>query len=117
MIPVKWYLKYWTITVLGLLQLACGDGTYVGFDNSVTLSTPNKFLTFFNQQQGDLDDSAYATAYYASVDFGNARDTLQKFQSLHGFDSPGPDQHVIFRDSKDLGYGRDMDMRSYYPRK
>ena len=60
-----------------------------------------------------IDESDFATAYYAAVDPANARDTLQKYQSLHGFDSPGPDVHVTFRDSKDLGYGRDMYMRSY----
>jgi hypothetical protein len=63
--------------------------------------------------KSEIDESDYATAYYAAIDPGNARDTLQKFQSLHGFDVPGADVHLIFRDSKDLGYGRDMFMRSY----
>ncbi|MCZ6882414.1 MAG: hypothetical protein O7F15_05335, partial [Gammaproteobacteria bacterium] len=63
--------------------------------------------------ESEIDESSFAAAYYATVDPANARDTLQKFQSLHGFDTPGADVHVIFRDSKDLGYGRDMYMRSY----
>ena len=55
--------------------------------------------------ESEIDESSFAAAYYATVDPANARDTLQKFQSLHGFDTPGADVHVIFRDSKDLGYG------------
>lgn len=60
-----------------------------------------------------LDDDAFTRAYYAAIDPNNARDTLQKYQQLHGFDTHGADVHVTFRDSKDLGYGRDMYMRSY----
>jgi len=62
---------------------------------------------------GEIDETAFTTAYYDAIDPGDARDTAQKFWSLHGFDTPGTDVHVIFRDSKDLGYGRDMYMRSY----
>jgi len=60
-----------------------------------------------------IDESKFASAYYAAVDPGNARDSFQKYRSLHGFDTEGADVHVTFRDSKDLGYGRDMYMRSY----
>lgn len=63
--------------------------------------------------QSNIDKPTFASAYYAAVDPANARDTLQKYRSLHGFDGAGEDVHVIFRDSKDLGYGRDMFMRSY----
>ena len=59
-----------------------------------------------------IDEAPYASAYYAAVDPANARDTLQKYKALHGFDQADV-VHVIFRDSKDLGYGRDMYMRSY----
>jgi mono/diheme cytochrome c family protein len=40
-----------------------------------------------------------------------ARKTAQAYMTLHGLDNP--DVHVIFRDTKDLGYGRDMYMVSY----
>ena len=100
------------------ILVACGGGSdYDGFDdsdsfdNSIDLSTPDQYLRFFNQQQGDLDDTAYAVAYNAAVDPGNARSTLENYIALHGLENP--DVHVIFRDSKDLGYGRDMYMRSY----
>ena len=66
-----------------------------------------------NYDESNIDKPAFATAYYAVVDPANSRDTLQKYRTLHGFDGVGPDVHVIFRDSKDLGYGRDMYMRSY----
>ena len=61
--------------------------------------------------ESEVDETAFAEAYYRAVDPGNARDTAQKYKALHGLDNP--DVHVIFRDSKDLGYGRDMYMRSY----
>lgn len=67
-----------------------------------------------NFDESNIDKPTFARAYYAAIDPTNARDTLQKYRSLHGFNSvAGPDVHVIFRDSKDLGYGRDMFMRSY----
>jgi hypothetical protein len=59
----------------------------------------------------EIDESDFADAYYAAVDPMGARDTAQKYIQIHGLDNP--DVHVIFRDSKDLGYGRDMYMNSY----
>ena len=61
--------------------------------------------------ESDIDETDYARAYYDVVDPGDARTTAQDFIALHGLDTP--DEHVIFRDSKDLGYGRDMYMVSY----
>ena len=62
-----------------------------------------------------IDESDFTSAYYATVDPGNARATAQKFLALHGFGANRElaDVHVTFRDSKDLGYGRDMYMVSY----
>ncbi len=61
--------------------------------------------------ESEIDETGYAATYYGAIDPGASRDTLQKFIALHGLDNP--DEHVIFRDSKDLGYGRDMFMVSY----
>ena len=107
------YSKGATLLLLGAILVGCGGSgdEYDGFDNEVTLSTPDSYLRFFNQQDDDLDDTAYAVAYNAAIDPGNARNTLENYIELHGLESP--DVHVIFRDSKDLGYGRDMYMRSY----
>ena len=106
--------KLGILLLIAALASGCGGSgdEYDGFENDeVGLSTPDLYLRFFNQQEGDLDDSAYTAAYHAAVDPGNARSTLQDYIALHGLDTP--DVHVIFRDTKDLGYGRDMYMRSY----
>jgi mono/diheme cytochrome c family protein len=52
------------------------------------------------------NDESYAAAYYATIDPYNDRGTLPAFQALNNFGAS--DTHVIFRDTKDLGYGRDM---------
>ncbi len=60
-----------------------------------------------NLEDNQISSRAYANAYYSAVDPNNTRTTLANWKSVNGFDE-GFDQHVIFRDSKDLGYGRDM---------
>ena len=69
----------------------------VSEENVVSVSLPASYL----------DSLDYANAYYAAVDPTNERTTLDDFKTKNGFDN-GFDTHVIFRDSKDLGYGRDM---------
>jgi len=54
-----------------------------------------------------INSPEYAKAYYSAVDESESRTTLANWKSHNGFDE-GFDHHVIFRDSKDLGYGRDM---------
>jgi mono/diheme cytochrome c family protein len=54
-----------------------------------------------------IDNEAWSTAYYAAIDPLNERDTLSKWKHKNGFDA-GYDYHVIFRDTKDLGYGRSI---------
>jgi hypothetical protein len=112
------------VTSFIVLLLGCssnGDGNGAdgngGDDNTprneVTLSTPDSYLKFFNQyDEPGLEAVVYAQAYYAAIDPGNKRDTLDKFISHHAND--GRDWvHVIFRDTQDLGYGRDMHMRAH----
>lgn len=57
-----------------------------------------------------INDPSYAQAYYATIDPNSDRDSLQKWKTINGFDA-GDTTHVIFRDTKDLGYGRDMHFR------
>lgn len=54
-----------------------------------------------------INSASYAQKYYQTVDPGNERTTLDAWKRKNGFEQ-GHDVHVIFRDSKDLGYGRDM---------
>jgi len=61
--------------------------------------------------QSEIDEDKFSNAYYDAIDPSGARSTAQKYIALHGLDNP--DVHVIFRDTKDLGYGRDMYMVSY----
>ena len=101
-------------TIDGVLYLVDDSETTktVGIANAngVMASGVSEKLVY---SESAIDENKFATAYYAAVDPGNARDTFQNYQSLHGFDTVGADVHVTFRDSKDLGYGRDMYMRSY----
>jgi len=54
-----------------------------------------------------INSQAYTDAYYRAVDPEGKRNTLSAWQRVNGFDK-GHDVHVIFRDTKDLGYGRNM---------
>jgi hypothetical protein len=98
-------------TVDGMLYLIDDSGSpQVIAEQNTQGAGEAEVLTFV---ESDIDQSDFASAYYRAVDPANARDTLQKFKRLHGLDQEAEDVHVIFRDSKDLGYGRDMYMRSY----
>lgn len=95
-----------------LLGCSSSDDNNSSVDE-VTLSTPDSFLKFFNQYDDPgLEAILYAQAYYAAIDPANRRDTLDSFISYH--ENDGSDWiHVIFRDTRDLGYGRDMYMRAH----
>ena len=54
-----------------------------------------------------IDSEAYANAYYELVDPNDERTTLADWKQVNGFDQDAG-THVVFRDTKDLGYGRDM---------
>ncbi|MFZ5843394.1 MAG: hypothetical protein ACOY3E_10910 [Pseudomonadota bacterium] len=57
-----------------------------------------------------INSLAYAEAYYRLVDPDNERTTLADWKRKNGFDA-GEQVHVVFRDAKDLGYGRNMRAR------
>lgn len=63
-----------------------------------------------NLPKSRIDTAAWTQAYYAAIDPMNERTTLSAWMTKNGFDA-GEDVHVIFRDTKDLGYGRDMHAR------
>ncbi|HZF19829.1 MAG TPA: hypothetical protein VE008_09000 [Burkholderiales bacterium] len=62
----------------------------------------------------ETNTSDYATAYYAAIDATNAKDTIDKWRAANGFTGyanpvrPGTEHLAVFRDVKDLGYGRRM---------
>lgn len=56
------------------------------------------------------DDAAYARAYYATIDPMSLRTNLADWKRINGFDAP-EDAAVVFRDTRDLGYGRNMHMK------
>jgi hypothetical protein len=61
----------------------------------------------WNIAASEINSEAYANAYYQRVDPDDERTTLSDWQSVNGFDQ-GNVTHLVFRDTKDLGYGRDM---------
>ena len=62
----------------------------------------------------ETDTPDYATAYYAAIDATSAKDTIDKWRAANGFTGyanpirPGTEHLAVFRDVKDLGYGRRM---------
>ena len=92
------------LTITGCLERGDSDPSAAPpVDSTVT---PNSFLTFVNQSL-DVDSEAYANAYYAAVDPLDERTTLADWKTRVEF-SQGNIVHATFRDTKDLGYGRDM---------
>lgn len=92
----------------GCLDRGDSDPSAPAIDSTVQ---PDSFLTFMNESL-DVNSEAYATAYYEAVDPLNQRTTLADWKAINGFDA-GEDVHVTFRDTKDLGYGRDMYAKSF----
>ncbi len=90
------------------LLAACNDTGDTDTSSSITPETPDKFLEFLNDQQGQVYNPDWTTAYYEVVDPDRERRTLEDWKIKNGFGSCDDEFHIIFRDSKDLGYGRDM---------
>ncbi len=89
-------------TVDAYLYLLDRNGSVIAEDDNSGGGTDAQIFLPASQ----TNDASYAQAYYATIDPAGTRDTLAGFQAVNGF-SAG-DTHVIFRDTKDLGYGRDM---------
>src|SRR6266704_1251796 len=66
----------------------------------------------FAQDGGTFETNTneYAAAYYRAIDPGNAKDTIDKWKTanLFGPTGNGTEHLAVFRDVKDLGYGRRM---------
>jgi hypothetical protein len=74
----------------------------------------NRFLLFpnpvaMNAGGFETDTTAYAQAYYAAIDPTSAKDTIDKWKTQNQFGTgTGTELLAVFRDAKDLGYGRRM---------
>jgi hypothetical protein len=95
-----------------LYLLDSGGTVKVGQYNGDNCTNPDKIGLDTPTSRIILADNA--RAYYRAIDPDNTRNTLDKWKSANGFGQPCPaaspncERHVIFRDTKDLGYGRDM---------
>jgi hypothetical protein len=103
------------------LLVACGGKISPGDSSTTSGGTPpfevagsENFLVFPNPLSSPaIDSPEYAQAYYSTVDPNNDRDTLAKWKALNHFGDPttGVEQHAVFGDVRDLGYGRNLTAR------
>jgi len=100
-----------SLIALVALVSACGErnDTEAG-SSAVALETPNSFLRFLNSQRDIVLSDDWTDAYYYVVDPYSERQTLEGWMAVNRYDACDDELHIIFRDAKDLGYGRDMYM-------
>ena len=92
-----------------LLLSACNERGEMQADSAPRgVEVPDHFLEYLNDQQGQVLSTTWSQAYYRAVDPNNIRTTLEAWKAANEFDSCDEQVHVIFRDAKDLGYGRNM---------
>src|SRR5690606_35218266 len=72
------------------------------------VEVPDHYLRFLNDQRGEVLSLAWSEAYYRAVDPDGERTTLEEWKTVNGFYGCPDYVHVVFRDAKDLGYGRNM---------
>ena len=99
---------------LPLVLVACsqgnsGDSATAQGDGPIPTGI-NRFLVFPNPVVAagafETTAAANAAAYYRAIDPTSQRDTLAKFRTANGFGTGGQEHTVVFRDVRDLGYGR-----------
>ena len=100
----------------GALLGGCTQGNSGDEAASGTAAVPlglDRFLLFPNpivDTSGNFqtDTGTYAQAYYAAVDPSGERNTLAAWKSKNQFGMGGQEFVAVFRDVRDLGYGRRM---------
>jgi mono/diheme cytochrome c family protein len=100
-----------------LYLLDAGGSVMAGKDNGSACSHPERI----ERPASKINTEANASAYYEAIDPNGTRRTLADWIEANGFgedcDPATPahetdcEAHVVFRDTKDLGYGRDMHAR------
>ncbi|MCC1497721.1 hypothetical protein [Alcanivorax sp. 1008] len=103
-------LRLGCFSVLVLMLAACnereGAETIASAERAVEV--PDNFLRYLNDQQGAVLSTDWSAAYYRAVDPISNRTTLQDWKAANQFGQCDEEVHVVFRDAKDLGYGRNM---------
>jgi hypothetical protein len=104
------------LATLAVLVAACTQKNSDDLPNTTT-GVPtglNRFLLFpnplaINTGGFETNTSEYADAYYRAIDPTNAKNTIDKWKTQNSFGSgTGTELLAVFRDTKDLGYGRRM---------
>lgn len=105
------------LAVMALFILGCEERDDTVLESTaVPREVPDHFLRFLNDS--GINDQVmtveYSNAYYDAVDPLGRRTTLEDWKAANDFglcSESDPDHelvHVVFRDTKDLGYGRNM---------
>ena len=104
----SWILRLVMLLVTVLVSACNERGDTEAGSSSVSIETPDNFLQFLNDQDGRVLSPEWTQAYYSVVDPNEERRTLEAWKAKNGFGNCDDEFHIIFRDAKDLGYGRDM---------
>jgi hypothetical protein len=98
------------VRVLAQSPVAPGLPGHHRIDTTVSIP-PDPFVAL-TLDGAVAEDEVSAFAYYAAIDPGNAKDTLEKWIHENGFGSPdGTEAQAVYFNSFDLGFGRNMRMR------
>jgi hypothetical protein len=112
----KRFLSLLASLALTVLAAACTQKN-TGDQPSTATDVPtglNRFLLFpnplaMNTGGFETNTTDYADAYYRAIDPTNAKDTIDKWKTANSFGgATGTELLAVFRDTKDLGYGRRM---------
>ncbi|MFK7852595.1 MAG: hypothetical protein AB8B79_00720 [Granulosicoccus sp.] len=128
------YRKWIMVAAVSLIIVGCrgADETDISDPQFPLTNDPDAFNEFLNQTPavprdgvvaGEIDNvQDFPVAYYNTIDPDNTRDTFRKWRIENGFINEDGSEaacnpancrqtNVRFRDTKDLGYGRNMFMR------
>ena len=126
------FKQFLVLVSLGVLLAGCRGEDQNDPGSFPVTANPDSFALFLNQapavpkegaQPGAIDNvEDFPEAYYNTIDPNNTRDSFLKWRIENGFlnadGSPASCElpncvstHVKFRDTKDLGYGRNMFLR------
>lgn len=122
------YPRFFLALVISLAALGCSKSNDADPQApTVGATDTNRFWLFPNPGRDPAtgvfttNEASYAQAYYDAIDPTDLRATLDGFKATNGFGTSvaGVNEvNVIFRDVRDLGYGRKMTVRftnSTYP--